>query len=86
MRSSPPTVLLHKASETQREVQRNLKKRDSFYSICCLLGLLVSLPCCLRLWQGRLPLHLFLGGAQPDAFSLPGSKALHLLRHLQAIA
>lgn len=73
-----------KNSRHKVEVFRNLQKRD--YSICCLLTLHVSLPCCLCLWHCPLPLCLFLGGVQPDALSLPVSKSLGPLHHLQAIA
>lgn len=57
------------------EALRNLN--DTSDSICCLLGLHVSLPRCLRLWHRPLPLRLFLGGVQPGGLCLPGSKELH---------
>ena len=67
-------------------VLRNLKNRDWLYSICCVLGLDVSLPRCLLLWHCPFPLCLFLGGAQPGVLSLLGSKVLGPHHHLQAIA
>lgn len=70
--------------DMKEEVLRNLK--ESSYSICCLLGLHVSLPCRLCLWHSPLPLRLFLGGVQPDALSLPGSKELCPPHHLLAVA
>ena len=75
-----------KTSRHEGEVLRNLKKRDSTDSMCCLLRLHVSLPHCLRLWHCPLPLRLFLGGARPDALSPPGSKALGHPHHLPAIS
>lgn len=68
------------------EVLRSLKKRDSSYSMCCLLGLHVSLPRRLHPWHCPLPLRLLLGGARPDAPSPPGSKALGPPHCLLAIA
>lgn len=68
------------------EVLRSLKKRDSSYSMCCLLGLHVSLPRRLSPWHCPLPLRLLLGGARPDAPSPPGSKALGPPHCLLAIA
>lgn len=77
-------VLFCKTFDMKEEVLRNLK--ESSYSICCLSGLHVSLPSCLRLWHSLLPLRLFLGGVRPDALSLPGSKELGPPHHLLAIA
>ena len=68
------------------EVLRSSKKRDSYYSMCCPLGLHVSLPHRLRPWHCPLPLRLLLGGARPDALSPPGSKALGPPRRLLTIA